>query len=52
MQVNGISGYQDVMAAEPKSVKTQICVGAGIGMAVSATVGGLWTAGMMNVNNL
>ena len=52
MQVNGISDYQNSMAMEPQSVKTSILVGAGIGMAVSAVVGGLWTAGMINVNKL
>ena len=52
MQVNGLSGYQQVMEAEPKSMKTTILVGAGFGMIVSAIVGGLWAAGMANASKL
>ena len=52
MQVNGLSGYQQVMEAEPKSMKTTILVGAGFGMVVSTIVGGLWAAGMANASKL
>lgn len=52
MQVNGISGYQQVMEAEPKSVKYQILIGSFIGMAASAIVGGLWAAGMANTSKV
>jgi len=52
MQVNGISGYQQVMANEPKSMKTTILAGAGCGMIASGIVGGFWAAGFVNVSNL